>query len=706
MGEKMKTFKFWVWSLLLAFIMSTQALAGAWTANEFVYKPALGARGSEEKAQFDSGADRVDARLGKEIWVGDPKNGSTLQAAVTAIGSSQVVLRVPAGTYNIAADLTIPANVTLKPERGAVLAIATTKTLTVNGGLEAGPYQIFSCTGTAKVVFKNQTIPPQWWGALPSTDKTSASQSTYIDQAVVSLLASTNCTLDFGSSSWVIDSPIWVASLASNKSGFTIRGDKATIAVKDSSPYIKVGRNTSKPIAYSTSTPDYYWSILEIFNCSDFKVSGLILDGNYTGRGVSTTAQSHGLHLAGCHRFTIDEVEAHHCQGDGIVLTAVWSTAYTPNKTIATNCSEFNLSNLILHDLARDGISVVGARNGNISNIVTYNIGSDVNNYAVSGPWHSLHFEVDPSEAAYEMAEKINVVNIFGYANRVNGGFIGISYLAKDINISNFWFTDVNISTGNHNMLMVGYNNTGIKLANGRLYKENAQASYPAYATYGIYIQSGVGSLSTVEMNNVTIVGATVGIRHDINTRLNLQNCSIENFLNYAVQGFGELIAQGNTIRYTGTGTPSPYAFGVQESGIKDIKNNYIVTANSAFSFIEVSISATKVIFDSNTCIGATGNVFNGPPLSFTGNNFRGINGLTGSFTMAAANTKAVNNVNITPYSKIFLFPTNAAAATLMCGASALYVDTTATVNYSSFTLKTADGGNAAGSETFGYLIY
>ena len=166
----MKTLKFWLWGLFWAFIMSAQVLAGTWTANEFVYKPSLGARGAEEKARFDSGTDRLDARLGKEIWVGDPKYGSTLPAAIAAIAGSQAVLRVPAGTHNITADLTIPANITLKPERGAILsnANATTKNLTINGELVAGLYQVFNWTGTGKITFGPAAVKevyPEWWGA-------------------------------------------------------------------------------------------------------------------------------------------------------------------------------------------------------------------------------------------------------------------------------------------------------------------------------------------------------------------------------------------------------------------------------------------------------------------------------------------------------------------------------------------------------------
>jgi hypothetical protein len=155
------------------------AMAGDWTGNEFIYKPKTGARGDAEKAAFDSGLDRVDQRLGKEIWVGDPKYGPTLEAALTAMGSTPAVLHVPRGDYAINADLTAPANVTLRVERGAVLNIADGKTLTLNGSLEAGPYRIFSWVGSGVVSLgdgRALQVVPEWWGALGDgvTDDTAA----------------------------------------------------------------------------------------------------------------------------------------------------------------------------------------------------------------------------------------------------------------------------------------------------------------------------------------------------------------------------------------------------------------------------------------------------------------------------------------------------------------------------------------------------
>jgi len=94
---------------------------------------------------------------------------AAIEAAITAIGSDLRTLRLVPATWSITADLTIPSNITLWIERGAVLDIADTKTLTINGGLRGGRYKYFTWTGTGKVAFGEGSLiyaAPEWWGAI------------------------------------------------------------------------------------------------------------------------------------------------------------------------------------------------------------------------------------------------------------------------------------------------------------------------------------------------------------------------------------------------------------------------------------------------------------------------------------------------------------------------------------------------------------
>jgi hypothetical protein len=98
---------------------------GSWTGNEFFYKPAPGARGVNEKALFDEGLDRIDARLGKILYVTDHKYGAVgdgiaddtaaVQNAINEINSrGGGVVFFPKGTYKISSQLNPCANLTLE----------------------------------------------------------------------------------------------------------------------------------------------------------------------------------------------------------------------------------------------------------------------------------------------------------------------------------------------------------------------------------------------------------------------------------------------------------------------------------------------------------------------------------------------------------------------------------------------------------------
>lgn len=75
-----------------------------------------------------------------------------------------------------------------------------------------------------------------------------------------------------------------------------------------------------------------------------------------------------------------------------------------------------------------------------------------------------------------------------------------------------------------------------------------------------------------------------------------------------------------------------------------------------------------------------------------------------GTFTLTAAASITVANTSVTANSLITITPTNASAATLMSGAKSLYLS--ARTVGTSFAFSTADGNNAAGTETFQYTIW
>lgn len=71
-------------------------------------------------------------------------------------------------TYTFSTSETIPSNIKLKIEKGAILSIDNGITLTINGPFEAGLYQVFSGAGTVSIGNISVVINPKWWGADPS----------------------------------------------------------------------------------------------------------------------------------------------------------------------------------------------------------------------------------------------------------------------------------------------------------------------------------------------------------------------------------------------------------------------------------------------------------------------------------------------------------------------------------------------------------
>ena len=77
---------------------------------------------------------------------------------------------------------------------------------------------------------------------------------------------------------------------------------------------------------------------------------------------------------------------------------------------------------------------------------------------------------------------------------------------------------------------------------------------------------------------------------------------------------------------------------------------------------------------------------------------------IAGTFTAAAAATTTVTQTAVTATSFVTLTPTNASAATLMAGATSLYLS--ARTPGASFAVTTANAAAATGTETFSYLIF
>jgi hypothetical protein len=87
---------------------------------------------------------------------------------IDSLSGSNGITIIVDESESLSADLTIASNISLKINKGAVLTVANTKTITINGPFEAGLYQVFNDQNTDYdgVVFGSgavEYVRPEWW---------------------------------------------------------------------------------------------------------------------------------------------------------------------------------------------------------------------------------------------------------------------------------------------------------------------------------------------------------------------------------------------------------------------------------------------------------------------------------------------------------------------------------------------------------------
>lgn len=109
------------------------------------------------------------------------KNETTsIVAAISDAAVTGGIVSFPPGIY-LTNSFTVPSNVTLQFANGSKLLINSGQTVSINGPIDAGYYQIFSGSGTVNGLIKSPYMYPQWWGTKGdgSSDDTVALNNTF-----------------------------------------------------------------------------------------------------------------------------------------------------------------------------------------------------------------------------------------------------------------------------------------------------------------------------------------------------------------------------------------------------------------------------------------------------------------------------------------------------------------------------------------------
>ncbi|MBD2866824.1 right-handed parallel beta-helix repeat-containing protein [Paenibacillus oceani] len=141
-----------------------------------------------------------------------------------AAAATAATLYFPKGQYVMGVTVTIPGHIRCKFDRGAILLPSAGVSVTLAGGLDAGPYAIFG--GEGSIGLPSSGLPeayPQWWGAQGD----GISDDTAAIQAVINAAIPARTKVFFPAGTYVFNRTIELGDYA------VLQGQEAVLKAQD-----------------------------------------------------------------------------------------------------------------------------------------------------------------------------------------------------------------------------------------------------------------------------------------------------------------------------------------------------------------------------------------------------------------------------------------------------------------------------------------
>jgi len=281
-----------------------------------------------------------DVRAYGAVGDGTTDDSTAFTNAIAAAAGGVVIVPQAPTSYKLSSNVTVPAGVTVVFQEGGLLLIDNAVVFTVNGGIQAGTYQIFSGAGTA-VLAANPTINIVWYSASGSGDNSSR----WVDALRNAFASNGNLSHYYAPAGNYEDT----STITLDSTGFwTLSGDGMSVTrffyrQTDDTSLVKIERDAGASIVYNIIIRDMSFfgmstatgAAIEITDSSQLWINNVTIEDFdadiVTNRGIWTKGR--------------DNVKLSNVRFAS-VITSIYIDD-NPNSTI--DCDHFNLENVRMH---------------------------------------------------------------------------------------------------------------------------------------------------------------------------------------------------------------------------------------------------------------------------------------------------------------------------------------------------------------------